>query len=120
MRCVRPPPATTRRERRLSLLPACRRAEPVHYRTGAGGRHALPRHAATLVLGCTLGQGPEFRLKGPGITSSTLIRVDDLPDKFWDLRARSRRYPLGWDVFLVGGGEVIGIPRTTTVERMGG
>lgn len=82
------------------------------------GDMLYPDRAATLVLACRLGSGPEFRLKGPGIASSTLVRIDDVPAEFWDLRARSLRYPLGWDVFLVSEGEVIGIPRTTIVERI--
>lgn len=83
------------------------------------GDMLYPDRAATLVLACALDSGPEFRLKGPGIAASTLIRAA-LPLAFWDLRNRTLRYPLGWDLFLVHNGEVIGIPRTTTVEPLGG
>ncbi|MDZ4718025.1 MAG: phosphonate C-P lyase system protein PhnH [Roseiflexaceae bacterium] len=74
-----------------------------------------PDQSATLVIGCQLGDGSRFRLRGPGIQGSTELRVGGLPDGFWALRAASNRYPLGWDVLLVDGERVIGLPRTTLV-----
>jgi alpha-D-ribose 1-methylphosphonate 5-triphosphate synthase subunit PhnH len=80
------------------------------------GTYEVPDQAATLVIGCGLESGTRLRLIGPGINGSTELRVSDLPRWFWPLRAERIRYPLGWDVFLVGGDRVVGLPRTTTVE----
>jgi len=44
------------------------------------------------------------------------IRLASIPDPFWALRAQICRYPLGWDVLLVAGDRVVGLPRTTQIE----
>lgn len=80
------------------------------------GTYAAPDEAATLLIGCTLGTGRRCLLRGPGIPTHTELRVDGLPPGFWELRARTIRYPLGWDVFLVAGDQVLGLPRTTVIE----
>ncbi|WP_368518087.1 phosphonate C-P lyase system protein PhnH [Rhizobium sp.] len=32
------------------------------------------------------------------------------------MRAKAIRYPLGWDLYLVDGRRLLGIPRSTTIE----
>jgi alpha-D-ribose 1-methylphosphonate 5-triphosphate synthase subunit PhnH len=80
------------------------------------GSYAYPDDSATLVVGCELGRGARLRLRGPGVDGEVELRVGGLPAEFWEHRAAAIRYPLGWDVFLVAGRSVVGLPRTTAVE----
>jgi alpha-D-ribose 1-methylphosphonate 5-triphosphate synthase subunit PhnH len=66
--------------------------------------------------GCTFASGTWLELEGPGIQSKTSLWVDGIPHEFWTLRAEKCSYPLGWDIFLVSGNRVIGLPRTTRLE----
>ncbi|NJN16962.1 MAG: phosphonate C-P lyase system protein PhnH [Oscillochloris sp.] len=80
------------------------------------GSYTYPDTGATLVLGCTFDSGTLLRLRGPGIPGTTEILVGGLPETFWDLRREVIHYPLGWEVFLVAGNRVVGIPRSCVVE----
>lgn len=80
------------------------------------GDQLYPDRAATLFLGARLGAGRRLRLSGPGVSGRREIRVDDVAPSFWTERDRVCRYPLGWDVFLLDGTQVIGLPRSTQVE----
>lgn len=83
------------------------------------GTLLYPDAGATLMIACTLGQGEQVTLSGPGIAAGTTqsIQIDGIPAAFWGLRAAANRYPRGWDVYLVDGLQVVGLPRTTAVER---
>ncbi|MCF3936625.1 phosphonate C-P lyase system protein PhnH [Acuticoccus sp. M5D2P5] len=74
-----------------------------------------PEHAATIFAPARIGAGPALRLSGPGIAGTAQLAVGGVDPAFWPLRARAA-YPLGWDLFLVGEAEVVGIPRSTLVE----
>ena len=82
------------------------------------GDYLYPDRSATLVIGCKWKDptGARLRLSGPGIPQQTRVQIGGLPDAFWSLRERSSRYPLGWDIYLLSGRYVIGLPRTTRVE----
>ncbi|EPX85256.1 phosphonate C-P lyase system protein PhnH [Salipiger mucosus] len=85
------------------------------------GRLALgsdlhPEHGATLVAPATLGQGARLRLSGPGVDGTLEVAVGEVPDGFWTGRDRVLRYPLGFELFLVDGDRVLGLPRSTRVE----
>lgn len=80
------------------------------------GTLAYPDEAATLFTSARLGSGQKLRLSGPGIRDSVTIEVDGIDASFWQLRARAIRYPLGFDLYLVDGDTVVGIPRSTKVE----
>jgi alpha-D-ribose 1-methylphosphonate 5-triphosphate synthase subunit PhnH len=80
------------------------------------GTMIYPDRAATLVIGCTFGEGHTMTWRGVGIHESIQVQVGGIPPAFWELRARTLRYPLGWDVYLVDGSNVIGLPRTTQIE----
>ena len=80
------------------------------------GTYADPDGGATLVLGCVLGSGPTLTLSGPGISGSAQLRVGGLPEQLWSLRAAAGPFPLGWDLLLVDGDQVVGLPRSTAVE----
>jgi alpha-D-ribose 1-methylphosphonate 5-triphosphate synthase subunit PhnH len=87
-----------------------------HIEAAPLGSARYPDEAATLIIGCTFETGGSLRLTGPGIQGTNTVQVD-VPQVLWTLRSRAR-YPLGWDVFLVDGARLIGIPRTTVVELM--
>jgi alpha-D-ribose 1-methylphosphonate 5-triphosphate synthase subunit PhnH len=82
----------------------------------ATGTLLYPDGAATLIVACKLGTGMTMRWRGPGIHSAVMVRVGGLPTQFWALRASRIVYPLGWDLFLVDGDQVVGVPRTTVIE----
>lgn len=80
------------------------------------GSDLYPEDGATLVLPADLDQGAALRLTGPGIDGSVTVSVGGLPDGFWQMRARVMRYPMGFELFLIDGARVMGVPRSTHVE----
>jgi alpha-D-ribose 1-methylphosphonate 5-triphosphate synthase subunit PhnH len=79
------------------------------------GSTLYPDHAATLILGAKLETGTALRLTGPGIQTALVVRID-LPLEFWRLREEVIAYPIGWDVLIVDGSRMLGLPRTTRIE----
>jgi alpha-D-ribose 1-methylphosphonate 5-triphosphate synthase subunit PhnH len=80
-----------------------------------------PDEAATLILGAEFGTGTRLSLKGPGIKGELSIQVGGIPAPFWTLHQRTRRFPLGWDIYLIdliSGVNLIGIPRSTEVTLL--
>jgi alpha-D-ribose 1-methylphosphonate 5-triphosphate synthase subunit PhnH len=75
-----------------------------------------PDDGATVVVAGQLGAGLALRLHGPGIQGETELAVEGLPPAFWQLRSALITYPLGVDLFVVDGNQVVGLPRTTVVE----
>lgn len=96
------------------FLPALPRAEAL--RDLRIGSDLYPEEGATLVLDATLGSGTRLRLTGPGVEGAVEVAVDGLPEGFWQERARVMRYPMGFELFLVDGARVLGVPRSTHVE----
>jgi alpha-D-ribose 1-methylphosphonate 5-triphosphate synthase subunit PhnH len=84
----------------------------------SAGTMLYPDRSATLIIGCALGSGTKFRLTGPGIAYHTDVKIDLIPDAFWELRRKTGRFPLGWDVFFVNGRQVVGLPRSAAVEKV--
>lgn len=80
------------------------------------GSDLYPETGATLVCAATLGQGPRLTLTGPGCNGSIDVQIDGLPDGFWQTRARLSRYPMGFELFVVDGARVLGVPRSCQVE----
>lgn len=87
-------------------LPAARAAK-----TGSG---LHPETAATLIVAAATGGGARLRISGPGIDGAREIAPAINPE-LWAIRARAA-YPLGFDLFIVEGDRVIGLPRSVTVE----
>lgn len=85
------------------------------------GTLMYPDQSATLIIGCELGMGTRLSVSGPGIPPGEArhIQVAGIPGEFWQLRERALRYPRGWDVHLVSGDHVIGLPRTTQISSEG-
>ncbi|MFN8371314.1 MAG: phosphonate C-P lyase system protein PhnH [Anaerolineae bacterium] len=80
------------------------------------GTMLFPDESASLFIGCTLGGGDTFVLQGPGIKGQQAIQVNGIPRAFWEMRETACRFPLGWDVYLVDGQQVIGLPRSIRVD----
>ncbi|WP_375258418.1 phosphonate C-P lyase system protein PhnH [Citreimonas sp.] len=80
------------------------------------GSDLHPELGETLVLNAAIGTGPGVRLTGPGVDGSVEIRIAGLPDGFWRIRAQVMRYPMGFELFLLDGTRVVGLPRSTEVE----
>jgi len=80
------------------------------------GSDLYPEKGATLVCKAVLGQGARLRLSGPGCNGPIDVQVDGLPDGFWQKRARLMRYPKGFELFLIDGAQVMGVPRSCQVE----
>jgi alpha-D-ribose 1-methylphosphonate 5-triphosphate synthase subunit PhnH len=83
------------------------------------GTMLRPDESATLIIGCAFASGSVFRWTGPGIQTEADVRLGGLPARFWSLRKRAVRYPLGWDVYLIDHARVMGLPRTTAVSSGG-
>lgn len=111
-----------RRDRGAALyqfFPQLERADLQLLASAPQGTLRDPDQSATLVIGCALGAGPALRLRGPGIQGAASLRVSGLPPGFWEMRQRTIRYPLGWDLVLIDGHRVVALPRTTLVEEVG-
>jgi alpha-D-ribose 1-methylphosphonate 5-triphosphate synthase subunit PhnH len=74
---------------------------------------SFPDEAATLIIATPLTGGSVCWLRGPGILGRAALSAQ-LPPAFWQQRAQTR-FPLGWDVFLVEGSRVVGLPRSAQV-----
>ena len=96
------------------ILPATQ--TPAMLRDLRQGSDMHPEDGATLILMATLGTGQALRLTGPGVDGQIDVQVDGLADGFWQMRRDVMRYPMGFEIFLIDGSRVIGLPRSTTVE----
>lgn len=79
------------------------------------GSALYPDAGATVVAQVVHGSGQRLRLSGPGIEGSRDLALA-LPAAFWALRAQLCAYPEGFELLLVDGRAVIGIPRSTQIE----
>lgn len=80
------------------------------------GNLLYPDESATLIVPARLGEGLRLRLSGPGIDGAVDVSIGGMDRGFWGLRETLVRYPLGFDLYVVDGNRVIGIPRSTKVE----
>ncbi|SMC70728.1 phosphonate C-P lyase system protein PhnH [Rhizobium sp. RU36D] len=80
------------------------------------GTHLYPDEGATVFAAAAIGTGQRLRLSGPGIETSCEIALGGLPEDVWSIRASRCLYPTGFELFLIDGNKVIGIPRSTTIE----
>ncbi len=80
------------------------------------GSLLYPDDAATLFAPAHFGSGQRLRLSGPGVKDSLTIEIGGIDPGFWQMRAKAIRYPLGWDLYLVDGKRLLGIPRSTKIE----
>lgn len=80
------------------------------------GSPLYPDTAATIFAAATFDAGQALKLTGPGVDGTACLPVAGVHPSFWRARDSAARYPLGWDLYLVSGDEVVGIPRSTIVE----
>lgn len=80
------------------------------------GSDYYPDDGATIVIETRLGAGCKLKLTGPGIETDKTVQVGGLGDAFWNIRQGRARYPMGFDIILVDGQNVVAIPRSTQVE----
>ena len=73
------------------------------------------RSATILIQVPDLWRGPPVALAGPGVDGRSVIAPSGLPPGFWEQWQRNHAgYPLGVDAFLVGPGEIVGLPRSVS------
>lgn len=79
-----------------------------------------PEASTTLLIQGTDLQGNQaVSLTGPGILGDRVLALPNLPDFFWqEWRANLHGYPLGIDIFFFADNLVLGLPRTTKIERL--
>jgi alpha-D-ribose 1-methylphosphonate 5-triphosphate synthase subunit PhnH len=82
----------------------------------AVGSALYPDAGATVVAEAQFGTGQRLRLTGPGIETFAEVALDGIAPGFWAMRAGLCRYPAGFDLFLICGARVIGLPRSTNIE----
>ena len=82
----------------------------------ACGSDLHPEGGATLVANAVFGTGQRLRMTGPGVDGEMVASIGGLPGDFWQRRARAMRYPMGFEMLLVDGERLIGVPRSTMVE----
>ncbi|GGB06402.1 alpha-D-ribose 1-methylphosphonate 5-triphosphate synthase subunit PhnH [Brucella endophytica] len=82
------------------------------------GTAEYPDRSATLLLPVAgLDGGQRLTLRGPGIEKIAVIVPRGLPGGFIEtMQENARRYPLGFDVVLVCGGQALALPRTVRIE----
>ena len=81
------------------------------------GNDEAPQDGATLLLQVAdLATAPGWHLTGPGIETSTELRVTGLPAGFVAERAALERlFPRGLDIVLCAGARIAALPRTTRI-----
>jgi alpha-D-ribose 1-methylphosphonate 5-triphosphate synthase subunit PhnH len=100
------------------FYPVMGESELATVRSASVGTVLYPDEAATLIIGCTLNQGTQLKLTGPGVKDQQPLSIAGLPEGFWRLRESACRFPLGWDIYFVDGQQVVGLPRSVQVELM--
>lgn len=80
------------------------------------GSALYPDEGATLVMPATIGTGSLLLLSGPGIEGHSNLRLGGLPEGLLELRNARCRYPEGIDLVFVDGRQIVGLPRSTSVE----
>lgn len=80
------------------------------------GSDLHPEDGATLVAAADFSTGCRLRLTGPGVDGEEIVTVGGLPGDVWQRRARAMRYPMGFEIVLIDGARILGLPRSTRAE----
>jgi alpha-D-ribose 1-methylphosphonate 5-triphosphate synthase subunit PhnH len=85
------------------------------WRTFAMGSLSYPDRSATLLLPVeSLCDGTPLTIRGPGIETAATIAPRGLPNGFTETMAiNAARFPLGFDLLMTCGSELLALPRTT-------
>lgn len=81
------------------------------------GDDQFPDRSTTVLVQCAgLAGGEAVTLEGPGIAGQRSIAPAGLRSGFWaEVADNVTLYPLGVDLLLVNGGQVLGLPRSTQI-----
>ncbi len=82
----------------------------------APGDPLYPDTGATVLTRATIGEGAVVRLSGPGIETTTDLRLGGLHPALWPARAQLCRYPQGVEMIFIDGARLVALPRSTHVE----
>lgn len=91
-------------------------ANPARLKEVRLGSDLYPDDGATVIVRGKIGSGPRLTLRGPGVDGELDIQMDDISAEFWQMRKTLIRYPIGFDLFVLDGLSVMGLPRSTNVE----
>lgn len=82
------------------------------------GSGEFPDRSATLIIRCTdFVAGEGYTFDGPGFQKARRLRIDGLPDGFWQQRTEAnRQFPMGIDCLFTSGRRICAAPRTTIGE----
>jgi alpha-D-ribose 1-methylphosphonate 5-triphosphate synthase subunit PhnH len=80
-----------------------------------------PEQGATLILIAeSLAAGASLHLSGPGIPDETAVSIQGVDPAWWQKREQwNSGFPLGVDMIVVAGRQVLGLPRTTRLTAKG-
>ncbi len=81
------------------------------------GTDENPQDGATVIVQvAALGDGPAWRLEGPGLAAPAVLRARGLPETFAALWSRQRRlFPRGVDLVLCAGATLAALPRSLDI-----
>ncbi len=84
------------------------------------GDDQFPDRSTTVLVQCAgLDGGEAVTLEGPGIAGQRSIAPTGLRPAFWaEVEDNAAVYPLGVDVLLVHGAQVLGLPRSTQIVEI--
>ena len=91
-------------------------ANPARLKGVRLGSDLYPDDGATVIVRGQIGSGRGLTLKGPGVDGALDIQLDGISAEFWQTRKTLIRYPMGFDLFVLDGSKVMGLPRSTNVE----
>ena len=79
-----------------------------------------PDISTTLIVECeSLTGGPALRATGPGIKDAITVSPEGFPEQLWAERHALRSLlPLGVDLILTAGSQVMALPRSTRIEEI--
>ena len=77
-----------------------------------------PERSTTVIFTCDdLTSGAPIALAGPGVEARLTIRPSGLPGDFLAMaQANHEMFPLGVDILLVAGSQMVGLPRSTKLD----
>ncbi len=83
------------------------------------GSDDMPEEGASLILDLSaFGQGRHYRLTGPGIETQAFFQAPLDANFASEWRISSQSAPRGIDILLCAGRQIIGLPRSVTIEEI--
>lgn len=79
------------------------------------GTDANPEDSATLILEVEKFSGPSFKLSGPGLKEAVTLPLPLNHSFVADWQSQTQKAPLGVDVILCAGNQIISLPRSLQI-----